>query len=651
MLPLDLEDARKYISTLENDLAARFKERNRLVDRQRDAYFLDHFKNRSKKAGETFITVNKPTNIVNLGVGILSSNPMRIRAYRVIQSPEDQKTASMVEKYLRATLYINNERQETDIELNTLTDQLSTGWACLRSTWDADAQVVRENEMDPMDAGSFEDFPVVLELIPIKNVYWEEGGPRGRYRSIIYTCDKTAQEVEDEWNVKLEKVRDKRNSKVKYIDYWGWTKVEPEPEVIPGQPMEDDLGFPVLGEDGEQAIGEDQVIPAKPQWVIENAIIAGDEWVKEPEIMYGYEDLPFTIIQGCPTTSEKPEHQSLSLLFPNLDQFDDLERQLSHYRRLTDLYTSLPPVLTLRGGEEPPALDAVIGNVVPLREGEKFEFPNWPGTPPDLKANILYTQKQIEEGSFPASAYGEGDSSSGFAVSLNSENGRIRLHTFQKSLERGWAIVFRKILSLATYFAPNQQIPCYGRDGGKTFALPIVGGMMKGFRVDVEIKPKFPQDESRKSALAVQAKAQDIFPLDEIWERYYDVDYPDEMREKWLYEKFLTHPDVMKAKIMDYLRRVAPDEVALMEGIAQQGPSQGPPQGPPRAPETQQQNVQAQGAALRPPDVNQMPEMPPAAVMPQEMAGIMPPQAMGGPPPGQEIPPELRIMMNAMNRA
>lgn len=612
MLPLELDDARKYIENLEGELRTRFGSRNKIIDDMRDLYFLEHHKGRVPEAGETLITTSKATNIVDLGVGILSSNPMRIRVYSGVGETEESKNASNhVERFLRAALYINNERYETDIEVESITDQLRDGWAAIYSYWDRDTE---------KDEQGYKELPVHLKVVEVKNLYWDEGGPRGKYRSFVYSCDREVRSIEEEWGVEIPGFEslDSKKQKVKYVDYWEWQKVSQEP-LAQQEQVKDELG---------DVVGMQDVQISQPDvWVLVNAITADSRWVKEPEFMFGYDDIPYTIIPGRLTRNEDPGKRALSLLFPTAQKIRDLNNQLTHHRRLVNLYAAMQPVIETQDGVEPPNVDSVLGKPIMLRTGERMYFPQWPGTPPDVDKALADTKEEIQEGSFPSVAFGQGTDSSGYGMSLLNDSGRTRLYQFQRNLERAWSSVFRKILSLAANFAPNDSLPAYGRLHGAAFYMPIVGGDMKGFRVDVAIKPDFPQDKAQRVTQATQLKAQGIVSDWTIWEDTLGIEQPDEEQNRMMQQRVMEDPAVMKAAIKKYLGVYDPEGAKAFES-------------------TQEQNQMAQATMGQPPSQRPSGELPPSSVMPQEMAGIMPPQATGGVPPGQELPPELIQLLN-----
>jgi len=589
MLPNDLDEAKKYLKELEGELSQKFKARNDQIDGWRDLYFFRHHKDRSALPGETLINTGKPTNVVDLTVGILTSNEMRIRAFTVgEETDETQHAASCVEKFCKGILYITNEKQEIELEALVNTCVARDGWACIFGYWDPEISV-KDN--------AYGELPTTLQLIDIKEIYYETGGPKGGYRSFIRSCSRTIRDIEDEWDVELDGYDSKNKSKtnVNYVDYWGWAKNE-------------------------------------GKWVIENAILAdGKHWVVEPRYIPQYAELPFTLFPGRLTNDPAPERAALSILFPIERAVKDLEAQLSHQRRLVDLYSALPPVIETASGTEKPELDAALGKVVHLKQGDRFYFPTWPGSPPDMDRSISQTMEEVQEGSYYSSAYGAGTGGSGYGLSLQNDSGRIRLNQFQRNLERSWAIVFRKMLSLAARFAPNQNLPVYGRLNGKPFVLGITGGDMLGYRIDVEVRPQFPQDETRKTTIAAQLKAQDLLSERTIQERYLDVDYPDVELDRKLKQMALQNPDLMRAKIMQVIQEQSPELAELMMP----------------KPQPQQQQRNAEATMGQPPGLPGPGQLPPSAVMPQEMVGIGPPQSVGQPPPGQ-MNPELLAALQMM---
>ncbi len=637
MLPFDLDKAKNYIVSLERDLQSKFRARNLQIDKMRDMYFMRHqgyIGNVLTIPGTEMITSNKATNIVDLGVGILSSNPMKIRAYRVVdETQSSQKEAQNVIKFLRGLLYINDERQGSDIEVQAIFNALLDGQVVAYQTWNSDADHIQTPGEMGMQSLSFPELPLDLTILDIKNVFPVAGGRKGN-KQVVYSCRRCVADIEDEWGVDLGYSNENRErTEVDYIDYWGFDFAQnTEPDT--SQSPQDD---PKIKEVGEE--------------VVVNAVIADKKWIRKPEIMQGYDDLPFTFGCGRLTTSEKPDETGLSLLYPTANAILDYEVQLIQHRRLVMLYAALPPFIRTNPGRDKPVFDEILGNVTHLETGEEFGFPLWPGTPPDVRMELTHSEAAIQEGSFPSVAYGESSANSGYAISQLTDSGRIRLNQFQKNLERFWSMVFRKALSLTAQFASNVNLQVYGRLHDKPFALPIKGGQMQGFRVDVKIAAKFPQDESRKVAAAMQLKQSRLLPTRTLQENYLDVDDPEQEEERQLQEDAMSDQMLRQTAIRNAMGEFDPALVQSVQGrtTQPQGPPR-PPQGPP-APQTQQQNAGAQMQAGMPVTVPQGPPgmpMPPASGMPMEMMGMMPPQAMGGPPPGQNVAPDFAMLMNML---
>jgi hypothetical protein len=643
MLPIDLDEAKNYIVNLERDLQSKFRARNHQIDFMRDLYFLRHqahIGNVLTLPGTEMITSNKATNIVDLGVGILSSNPMKIRAYRVVDETQDsQKEAQNVIKFLRGLLYINDERQGSDIEVQAIFNALLDGQVVVYQTWNSDAEPTQTPGEMGTPGLTFSELPLDLTILDIKNVFPVTGGRRGN-KQVIYSCRRLISDIEDEWGVDLGYSNENRErTEVDYIDYWGFEFAnDSEPDT--SQSPQDEPKVKKLGQE-----------------VVVNAVIADNKWIRQPEIMEGYDDLPFTFGCGRLTTSVEPEETGLSLLYPTANAILDYEVQLIQHRRLVMLYAALPPFIRTNPGREKPIFDAILGNVTHLETGEEFGFPTWPGTPPDVRMELTNAENSIQEGSFPSVAYGEGaNATSGYAISQLTDSGRIRLNQFQKNLERFWSMVFRKALSLTAQFASNVNLQVYGRLHDKPFALPIRGSQMQGFRVDVKIAAKFPQDESRKVAAAMQLKQSRLLPTRTLQENYLDVDDPEQEEERQLEEDAMQDQTLRQTAIREAMGEFDPSLVQSVTQGAPPSPQQNspgmPPQGQPSmAPQTQQQNAGAQMQAGMPMTVPQGPPgmpMPPASGMPMEMMGMQPPQAMGGPPPGQNISPDFAQLMNLL---
>jgi hypothetical protein len=611
LLQLDPVEAKDKLIDCWNELRNEYAARNSLVDECERLYFLDHHHGKLAKDGEKFITINDPMNVVDLGVGILTASDPRFIAYKLKETQASTVAATDVEKFLRGCFYINSQRQEASIYNQTSFNQLTHGAAVIRTLWDMDVELTEGVDEMGVPELAYEELPILIDMIPWKNVYARRGGRRPPYQYIIYADQRYVADIEGEWGVEVPNHDgDKAKQKVDYLEYWGWT----------------------LG----QADG-------KRKWLVENAVMAGQEWVMEPRVMEGYDDLPFTVISGKPTTSDKPERQHVSILYAIKNDVYDAEEQLTHLRRITTIYTALPFLFKGDANKELPPLDAALGQVVRVDGDEDFGPVKWPGAPPDLYKQLAHSQQKIQEGSFPSVAFGQGTqgAASGYAVSLLSESGRTRLQQYQHAQERGYEVVARKILSLARNFAPNVKLTVYARYQNQPETLTVAGADMDGFRVDVTMKPKFPNDEMRQVNEAVQLSNPNLkLPSKWVQEHILQIDNPDEVERRFLVETAMQDETLKRAAVMAALKEYGieppPPEPAPQTPPQPQGMPQGPMQGPPADIANQ---VQQQAMAGLPPQMPAPEGLPPAAVMPPEMMGMMPPQAMGNGLPGERMLP------------
>ena len=624
LLQLNPDEAKTKLQECWNELRSEYAVRNTLVDEYERLYFLDHHQGKKAKDGEKFITINDPMNVVDLGVGILTASEPRFIASKLQETENNNIASTDVEKFLRGCWYINSERQEASLYTQTSFNQLDHGATVYRTLWNPEVRSV-QTTVNGVPQFAFEELPILMDLIPWKHIYARRWSLKPPYQYIIFADRRTIGDIEGEYDVTLEDYSsaDKSKEKLDYIEYWGWTRGESD---------------------------------GRKKWLVENAVIAGDKWAQKPRLMEGYDHLPFTIIGGKPTTSDKPEHQFLSILYAIKNDVYNAEEQLAHLRRITTLYSALPFVAKVAATRELPPLDAALGSLIKIDPDESFEMAKWPGAPPDLYKQLAHSQQKIQEGSFPSVAFGQGTqgAASGYAVSLLSESGRTRLQQFQHAQERGYEIISRKILSLVKNFAPNAKLSVYAKYQDQPETLSITGAEMDGFAINVTLKPVFPNDEMRKvNEAAILSNPNIGLPKKHIWEHYLDIDNPDDLERRKLVELAMEDETMQRGAVHKAMKEygIEPPPPEPQPQMPQQNPmqAQGPMQGPP-ADIANQVNQQAM-AGLMP----QMPTpegLPPASVMPQEALGMLPPQAMGNPMPGERsgIPPGLLEMLRGLQR-
>ena len=542
-------------------------------------YDLEHYQGSRAKAGERRITLAKPMNIVDLAVGILTANDLNVQVVASEDEDETRKRASLIEQFLDGVLYVNSERQETDLRYDWTFHQTRDGAVAIRSIWDPSFDRT-------LQADTFEELPLVVDVIPAKYMFPEPGGKQGRWKWVFYAMERSVSDVEQEYG-ELDKFRtmngaNKETRKGTFLDYWA--------EV------------PTVTEEGVT-------------YEIHNAVLYDGRIIIPPRVMEGYRDIPYTFMFYKPVGKVNPEDWGQSALRPIENLVGELEWRINRQTRMLNVFANMPLVARVRDGR-PVKVDAAFGDVVSLGEGEDLAFPQWPGQPPDAKDQMQMVNAEIQEGSFPQSMYGEGPGmASGYAMSQLGDAGRIRLTQPQKQQERALAVWARKTLCLLREFAPDLAVQVYGKLKGVPFNTKLTGNDTEGFRVDFQLKPKFPNDESRKVAMATQTK--DTLSSETRMERYLDVQQPDQEVRKVLREQAEQHPAMVEFQMM-----------AEFERLAAQGN---------KAAQQMLAKMQAEGMSPNKPGPNpQLPKPEQFGGLPTNKPGEVTQQEAGLAPPGQE---------------
>jgi hypothetical protein len=487
-----------------------YKTRNDEDGANDDRYYMRHWgKEGVEREGEERVTLATHTNTIDLGQGILTSQDFRIQAYPSTETEGATKAVAQVEKFLYGCLYVNNERQEEDIRGQVTFNQGLYGRGVIRTFWDWNLG----GTPDPNDPNwKWEDLPIVIQNVNPKYVYPMPGGKHGPWKYLVYACKRKIADIEDEWGPiqGYQTIPEKNKQKeVEYVDYWGW------------EILVDETG--------------------KPKDVIVNAVLAGKEWAKPLTVEQGYMDIPYTVIPCKKTSSEKPEEQYLGMLYPIRDSVHNLERTLTKQNRAIKMFAYAPPVYKGPPGQAP-HLDTSLGEVVSLPPGAEFGFMGWSGGPPDVPLQINILKQEVQEGSYPSVAYGNGPSMSGYAISSLSDGGRIRLQMPREAQELGWSIAFRKVLRLCQINSPQIPLTVWGNYKGQPFACSLVGEQMRDTRVEVSIATEMPADKARTEAIGMQMKAQGLLSEQTILEKYIHIDDPIGEIEQKMFEKLEAHP-------------------------------------------------------------------------------------------------------------
>ena len=336
--------------------------------------------------------------------------------------------------------------------------------------------------------------------------------------------------------------------------------------------------------------------------VVRNAIMFGGEFIRPLRIMDGYDDLPYTISFYNPA-SRTDSSQWHGIMSPLENPVQELEDTTNMRKRLMLMYSGLPLVARSAAGKTI-TIDKSIGRVINLRAGEDLGFPEWRGTPPDMDKHLDFARSRIQQSGFSDVMYGEGTGqSSGYGLSLMTDQNRIRLEPAIAHLEKMWTWAARKWVKLASNFIPNDFMELHGHIRGVDFADIIRGGDLDKYTVRCEIKPEFPNEKVRNHAMATQVSG--ILPPQIIMEDYLGIQQPNDARKLKLQEMIENDPVVARYTIMQELEKRAQsgDKVA-QQSLQMMMQQMNPQQAQPRPQPNPDQLLGTQGADGQPDELD-----------------------------------------------
>lgn len=576
------------------------------IRKWRKLYDFEHYSNEPKSMEQQYADPT-PTNTVDLAVGIMLANDLGWRAYGWKPSRSEEKETSQVEKYLAGTLEVAKERTQTHITYEITKGFCRDGSAVVYSVWDP-KYVERylttvevpdpNNPMGVQQIPGFRETPLRTEVIDPLQIDMLPGGDR-RWAHIFRTYEMSVYDIEQIFGIKVERYRGltedmKMTTKGKVIEYWRHA-------TIPRAEMDEDDTRPEI-EDEE---------------VVISGTLFEDMWLLKPHIMEGYDELPFTIGFFKPVDFNSPKNWGHSIMKPMETTIALMEQAINRRLYQLTVYSALPLIIKSEFGRKLD-IDPGYANVIQVAPQEDVGFPIWPGNPPDFRDHLDFLRSRLQQSGFSDVMFGAGPSQvSGYALSQLGDQNRIRLEQPRKHLEMFWGTWGRKVLALTANFATNSAVRVYGRMKGRDFAEQVIGSSVAEYMVKCYIRPQFPNEQTRKHAMATQVRG--ILSERTIMENYLDIEQPDDERDKKLEEMADTHPLMLQYVMMSLLmeRAEGGDKAAAM--VLEQMQRQ------------QQQPAQPQGAP-QPPMSNSGPDN--ALGMPSA-GGEETPQAGGAPPPGQ----------------
>jgi len=582
------------------------------IEKWRQWYDFKHYKEKPLPFEERYPDPT-PTNVVDLAVGILVKKPVEFKAKGWDTSLDEEADTSRIEKYLNGTLYVNGEREELNIPYEIVTHLVRDGGAVVYSVWD---KVIQDAVTEQGEEGLIlMETPIRVQVIDPMQMYILPGGPK-RWHHVFRVWEMTIWDVEHTWNVRLKRhqhlrVEEKMTSKVKVYDYW---------RVMQRKRRKNPAGKEVV------------------ENYIENALVADDLVIRPLKEMKGYDDIPYTITFFKPVSRDRSDGWH-GILRPIESTVVHLEKAINRRGRQIRIYTSLPfvartiPQRRIR-------LDPALGKMVHLNPEESLEFPTWPGNSPDVEHHIGFLRSRLQQAGFTDVMFGEGPSQiSGYALNQLGDQNQIRLEQPIQHLAMLWSNWARKVLKLTAYFTQGKlQIRVYGELKGQDFAQQLATDGLDGFMVKAKISPVYPNDDTRKHAMGTQTAG--TLSLYTRLGKYYDIEQPDEERDRLFDDMVLAHPMMVQNIVMQKMLAMAksddPDIAAAAQMVLSQQMSQGGPAGP-----------QGGGSGAGMPGAPAGPVSPIQPTGLQSSTGEATPTAEGKPPAGQGIEDILKRMTEA----
>jgi len=528
------------------------------IKRWRKLYDMNHYGN-TPKAGEVQYSDPTYTNTVDLAVGIMLANRLRWHAFGFHPSHQEQIETSQIEKLLDGTLMINDEREEANQLYQLYLHFTRDGGGAIYSVFDPDIaeahrfiKEVPDAEQGSRPVHAFKEIPLRVQVIDPESIIALPGGPK-RWLAIGRVEQRSVLDIEAIYGIKIEKFNaysDEQKSTLmgEFIDFWDFTMKDTPIRNSQGETVYND----VLGK-----------IESAPKLVVRNTILFEGQPLLGPRIMDGYKSLPYKVQFFKPTDQKDPK-QWHSILKPLESSVALLERTFNRRAHQIDVFTSLPIVSKTQPGRAV-KIDPGLYNHVNITPDESIEFPAWQGNPPDINFHIEFLRSRIQQSGFSDVMFGSGTNQvAGYALSQLGDQNRIRLEqpiTHLELLLTHWA---KDALALLSEFAQGAQICVYGQHKGKDYLEYVEVDDLEKYAVRAEIIPEFPNEETRKTAMATQVKG--TLSDYTVMERYLGIEQPEDEEERKIIESVSRHPVMTQYMIMKELKERANnnDEAAAM---------------------------------------------------------------------------------------
>jgi PAS domain-containing protein len=547
------------------------------MEENRRLYKFNHYNTRKRKGEERYPDPSY-TNTVDLAVGILGANKVDWRVIGWQSSIREEQETSKIEKYLTGLIDTSNRREEYDIPLDVITNIVRDGAAVLYSVWDTKLAKMNKGEVNiptSDDQGSdtvsaYFEPPIRVQSIDPASIFLVPGGPK-RWLAVAHITRESVYDVEQRYEVKIARYShltdtQKTSQKDDFIDYWELVEVD-SPEFATPNFVELPL--------------EDRAENVKKLGT-RNAIIFAGEFLRDPKIMPGYEDLPYTIAFFKSVDRFVSADWGHSVLEPMKSSVEQLEKTINRRARQISIFSSLPLFSKTQSGRTIQA-DPSLGSIIGLRPDEDLAFPRWQGNPPDIEEQIGYLRNRVQQSSFHELDFAS--QPSGYAMSQVGDQNRIRLEPPLRNLKLMWETWATKALKLTAAFASDSYVRVFGTMRGRQFGEQVFGDGIADYKVECIIKPRFPHELTRNVAFANQLRG--LLSDRTIGERFLDIEQSDDEEDRKTAEQLRKNPTLQQYVIITMLMELAEDKdkaaILLLKQIESSGmPGQpGRPAGPP----------------------------------------------------------------------
>lgn len=554
------------------------------IKRWRRLYNMNHY-NRPGTTNEILYSDPTYTNTVDLSVGIMLGNDLRWHAFGFSPSAAEQKATGQMEKLIAGIMEVNNEREEALLIYELFLNFNRDGGGAIYSVYDgALANELRETVDVPdgtqgtKQVFKFMEVPIRTKIIDPLNIVCLPGGPK-KWLLIGREEERSMLDIETTYGVKIDRFQHlSQEEKASYMavfkDIWDFVWV------VQGQATD--------------APDAAETLPEVPQrkLVVRNTRLYMNLPIFGPQIMEGYDDLPYSIQFFKPVGKESTEWHSI--LTPLESSVVMLERSFNRRAKQIDVYTAMPLIVKSQPGR-PVVIDPGLYNSVSITPDESIEFPQWPGNAPDVQEHMDMLRSRIQQSGFSDVMFGSGNNAvAGYALSQLGDQNRIRLEQPINHLELLLTTWAKKTMKLLHKFAPGTIMCVYGHQKGADYMDYVEMDKLIGYSIRAEIRPNFPNEEMRRVAMSTQVKGT-ISDYTRM-ERYLGIEQPEDEQERKLIEAAENHPITMQYALMAQLDKMAKDGDQIAAMALQSLQQNGLP-GQPGRPDQGNKPEQLQGVA------------------------------------------------------